>query len=398
VSWRQGKISAANTNLSAERISCVFRLRATKNLSTNAKYLLMRHHRLFTPGPVDVREENLQVLATPQLHHRSKEFSELFDRIQVKMKQLLYTKKPVFIFSSSATGAMESAVCNGVKKKCLNLVNGAFSKRWHQITTHSGIPCDALSIDWDTAIKPDVVRERLDTGDYDAVTLVYNETSTGMMNPLEQIAAVVQEYDDVLLFVDTVSAMAGTKIEVDKLGIDMCLAGLQKCFALPSGLAVASISERLLERAQEVPPRGSYFNLNVMHKYFKKSQTHVTPAIPHLFALEAQLDYILNEEGLEKRFARHERMAGLVQDWAKAYFDIYPEEGYWSRTVTCVKNTRNISVKDLNNRLIDDYGMRISNGYGDLKEQTFRIAHMGDTLEQDIRGLLSVLNDILDLD
>ncbi len=358
----------------------------------------MRHHKLFTPGPTEVREEILQVLSTPQIHHRSKEFSELYAEIQEKLKKLLYTENPVFLFPSSATGAMEAAVTNGVKKKCLNLINGAFSKRWHEITKMNGVPCDALEVEWDKAIRPEMVDEKLATGEYDAVTLVFNETSTGLMNPLKEIADVVKKYDDVLLFVDAVSAMAGVKIEVDKLGIDMCLAGVQKCFALPSGITVASVSERLLERAKEVPPRSYYFNLPLMHKYHEKNQTRVTPPIPHMFALNAQLDYILNEEGLENRFARHERMAKIVQEWARKYFDIFPEKGYESKTLTCVKNTRGISVKELNEKLMKEYYMRISNGYGKLKEQTFRIAHMGDLQVQDIKGLLAVINDILGLE
>jgi aspartate aminotransferase-like enzyme len=355
----------------------------------------MRHHKLFTPGPTEVREENLQAMATPQIHHRSKEFSDLYDDIQDNLRKILYTKNPVFIFSSSATGAMDAAVINGVKKKCLNCVNGAFSKRWYEITQMNGVQSDSLSIDWGKAITPNMVRERLDTGDYDAVTLVFNETSVGLMNPLKDIAKVVQQYDDVLLFVDAVSAMGGVKIEVDALGIDMCLAGLQKCFALPSGLAVASISPRLLERAKHISGRGYYFNLNVLLKYHERSQTPVTPPIPHLFSLKSQLEYITNEEGLEKRFTRHDRMANKVQDWTRTYFDIYPERGFESKTLTCVKNTRQISVKDLNDKLMELYNLRISNGYGKLKEETFRIAHMGDLDIHDINGLLVTLNDIL---
>ncbi|HHH77788.1 MAG TPA: alanine--glyoxylate aminotransferase family protein [Thermoplasmatales archaeon] len=353
------------------------------------------HQKLFTPGPSEVRTEILQTMSTPQIHHRSKEFSQLYADLQPKLQKLLYTQNPVLLFTSSSTGAMESAVVNGVKKKCLNLVNGAFSKRWHKITEMNGIPCDALSIEWDRAIKPDMVDEKLGTGEYDAVTLVFNETSTGMMNPLEEISDVVRNYPDVMFFVDAVSGMGGAKIEVDKLGIDMCLAGVQKCFALPSGIAVASVSDRLMKRAEELN-RGYYFNLPMMYKYHLKNQTRVTPAISQIMALNAQMDYIINREGLENRFARHEKMARIVQEWARKYFDIYPEKGYESKTLTCVKNTRGISVKDLNDELAKYY-MRISNGYGDLKEKTFRIAHMGDLQVQDIYGLLDVIGDILNL-
>lgn len=353
------------------------------------------HEKLFTPGPTEVREENLQAMSTPQVHHRSKSFTDLYAAIQTRLQQLLYTINPVFLFTSSSTGAMEAAVVNGVERKCLNLVNGAFSKRWHQITKANGIPCDMISLDWNIAFKPDMVEEHLSTGEYDAVTMVYNETSTGLMNPVSEVADIVKNYPDVLLFVDAVSAMSGVKIEVDKWGLDMCLAGVQKCFALPSGIAVASVSDRLLKRAEQLD-RGYYFNIPMMHKYHLRNQTRVTPAIAQMFALKNQMDYIIEHEGLDNRFARHARMAGIVQQWAKKYFDIFPEEGYWSKTLTCVQNTRGTSVADLNKSLANHH-VRISNGYGDLKEKTFRIAHMGDMQVNDIYGLLSLIEEILDL-
>jgi len=354
------------------------------------------HKRLFTPGPTEVRPEILKELSTPQVHHRSPEFSELYAEIQPKLQKLLYTKNPVFLFTSSSTGAMEAAVTNLVAKRCLNLVNGAFSKRWHEITVANGVPCDAFEIDWEAALKPEMVDEQLKSEKYDAVTIVFNETSTGLMNPLREIAEVVSRYPDVLLLVDAVSAMAGVKIETDAWNIDFVLAGVQKAFALPAGLAVASVSERALSRAQAVPPRSYYFNLTKMHKSHLKNQTPSTPAIPHLFALNTQLDDML-DEGLDERFARHEAMAKIVRSWAVKYFDIYPEEGYWSKTLTCVKNTRGIAVADLINTLAEDYNLRISNGYGAIKEKTFRIAHMGDTQVDEIEGLLRVIETVLNL-
>jgi len=354
------------------------------------------HKRLFTPGPTEVRPEILKELATPQIHHRSPEFSELYATIQPKLQKILYTGNPVLLFTSSSTGAMESAVTNLVAKRCLNLVNGAFSKRWHEITVGNGVPCDAFEVPWDVAVKPEAVDERLASGRYDAVTLVYNETSTGLLNPLREIAEVVNRYPDVLLLVDAVSGMAGTKIETDAWKIDFVLAGVQKAFALPAGLAVAAVSERALERAKAVPPRSYYFSLPLMHKAHLKNQTPSTPAIPHLYALNAQLDDML-AEGIEARFARHDRMAGIVQKWAKEHFDVFPEAGYWSPTLTCVRNTREIDVAGLIDRLADEYNLRIANGYGDIKGKTFRIAHMGDTQVDEIEGLLRAIESILGL-
>ena len=355
------------------------------------------HDKLFTPGPTEVKPELLQELSTPQIHHRTEEFSEVYDDIQGNLKKLLYTDNPVFLISSSSTGAMEAAVTNASQKCCLNLINGAFGDRWHKITKKNGVPCDKVEIDWDQPITPELVDKHLATGEYDALTVVFNETSTGLMNPIKEIGEVVKNYEDVVLLVDAVSGMAGAKIKVDEWGIDMCLAGLQKAFSLPSGLAVASVSEKLLDRAEKVDKRSYYFNLPLLYKYHKRSQTRTTPAIPQIFALRKQLQHIIEEEGLENRFERHEKMAKLVQDWALKYFDIYPEKGYWSKTVTNVKNTRGISVVDLNDRLIKDYNMRIANGYGDMKGEAFRIAHMGDMDIPDLRGLLLTIEEILAL-
>jgi len=226
--------------------------------------------------------------------------------------------------------------------------------------------------------------------------LVFNETSTGMMNPLREIAEVVAGYPDVFLLVDAVSGMAGAKIETDAWKLDFVLAGVQKAFALPAGLAVAAVSERALARANDVPPRSYYFSLPKMHKSHLKNQTPSTPAIPHMYALDAQLDDML-AEGLEARFARHAKMAGIVQAWSKRHFDIYPENGYWSQTLTCIENTRGIDVAALIKTLADDYNVRISNGYGDIKGKTFRIAHMGDTQVDEIEGLLKVIETVLEL-
>lgn len=354
------------------------------------------YKRLFTPGPTQVRPEILKELATPQIHHRSPEFSELYAQIQPKLQQVLFTENPVLLFTSSSTGAMESAVTNLVAKRCLNLVNGAFSKRWHEITAGNGVPCDAFEIPWDVAVKPEMVDEQLASGQYDAVALVFNETSTGLLNPLREIAEVVRRHPDVFLLVDAVSGMAGVKIDTDAWKIDFVLAGVQKAFALPAGLAVAAVSERALERAKTVPPRSYYFSLPLMHKSHLKNQTPSTPAIPHMYALNAQLDDML-AEGMENRFARHARMASIVQSWAQKHFGIFPEAGYWSPTLTCVSNTKEIDVAGLIQTLADEYNLRIANGYGDIKGKTFRIAHMGDVQVDQIEGLLRAIESVLGL-
>ncbi len=354
------------------------------------------HKKLFIPGPTEVREDILDVMKTPMIGHRSKEFSELYDSVIPKVKKVLYTENKVFLSTSSATGLMEGAIRNCVKERALNLVCGAFSKRWHQITKANGKEADVVEVEWGKAILPEMVRDALKTGKYDAVTFVHNETSTGVMNPIYEIAEVMKEFPDVSFLVDAVSSMVGVKIEVDRLGIDVCLAGVQKAFALPPGLALCSVSEKALKKAESIPNRGYYFDFLTFLKYDQdKHQTPTTPIISIIFALDKQLDRFF-EEGLENRFARHLEMANYVRDWTRQYFAFFPDEKYLSNTLTAIKNTRGISVADLNKEL-GKRGAMISNGYGKLKEQSFRIAHMGDLTLDDMKWLLSQINEILGL-
>ncbi|MEE8391519.1 MAG: alanine--glyoxylate aminotransferase family protein [Anaerolineae bacterium] len=354
------------------------------------------YKKLFIPGPTHVRDEILQAQAAPMLGHRSKEYADLQGEVTLKLQQMLYTQQRVYLYASSSTGMMEGSIRQASTKRILNTVCGAFSKRWHQLTAANGVPCDKIEVEMGQAITPELVDEGLSKGDYDAITVVMNETSTGLMNPIKEIAALVRaKYPDVLILVDAVSGMAGAKIEFDAWGLDVCLAGVQKCFALPPGLTVCAVSERARERAQQVENPGYYFAYAQMDKRYEKHQTPATPAISLIQALNKQMDDIL-AEGLENHWNRYQEVAAYVQDWARRYFALYSDKAYLSPTVTNVENTRGISVADLNKEL-GQRGAMISNGYGDLKEKCFRIAHMGDLTLDDLKWLTGQIEDILGL-
>lgn len=348
---------------------------------------------LYIPGPIDVPEDVFKAMSVPMIGHRGESFSKLLDECNTGLKKLMYTNNTVFIFPSSSTGVMEAAIRNCVGKKVLSVTNGAFSERWHGIAKENGKEADALSFEWGKAPDPKLIDERLSTGEYDAVTLVHNETSTGVAAPIEEISEVVKKYD-VMFLVDTVSSMGGVKIEVDKLGIDVCLFGVQKCMALPPGLAVCSVSERALKKAETVPARGHYFDFIAYKKYLDKRQTPTTPPISIMQGLKYQLNRILNVEGQENRYLRHRRMAEMTRAWAKKNFDLFPEEKYSSQTVTCIKNTINADLKNLKEKL-SERGYVFSNGYGKIADKTFRIAHMGERRPEELKQYLEDIEDIL---
>jgi len=351
--------------------------------------------RLFIPGPVDVSPDVAAKLAEPMIGHREKRLTALLESTVEKLKRLMYTDNTVFVSTSSSTGLMEAAVRNCVKKRCLNVVNGAFSSRWHDITLANGKAADKLDVSWGSAATPEKVDEALSAGEYDTLTVTHNETSTAAMTPLEGISEVAQKHN-VMFLVDCVSSLAGVKIEVDKLEIDVALAGTQKALALPPGMAVCSVSEAAFKRSKEVENRGYYFDFQVFLKYLNKGQTPTTVAIPQLNALNYQLGKILDEEGLNARFARHTKMAEHTREWMKKHYELFTEEWCSSNTVSCAKNTRGDDLADLGAKLFER-GYLFSNGYGKLKGDAFRVAHMGDRTLEELKEYLELIEELLGL-
>jgi aspartate aminotransferase-like enzyme len=353
------------------------------------------HVKLFIPGPVEVRPQILAAQARPMIGHRSPEYADLHARIVPKLRPVFGTAGRVFIVTASGSGLQEAAVRNCVQHQCLCLVNGAFGARWHQVALANGKQADALEVPWGTAIRPEQVAERLQAGNYDAITLVFNETSTGMLNPLPEIAAVVRQYPQLLLLVDAVSAAGGVEIRADEWGVDVCLTSSQKALALPPGLALCSVSDRAMARAESVPNRGWYFDFLQYEKYSINNRTPATPAISLMQALDAQLDAIAVEEW-QTRFTRHRRLMQQVHAWVQSNgFDFLAEAGYRSPTVTAVRNTHSADVGALN-AYLRQRRMLISDGYGPLKGQTFRIAHMGDVTEAEILDLLETISEFVE--
>ncbi len=351
---------------------------------------------MFIPGPVDVDPDVLEAQAQPMMPHRSAEFNDFFRGTEAKLKKVFLTDTRIFQHPSSGTGMQETGVRNLAQKDVLSCVNGAFSERWYQVAVTNGKQADRLDANWGDIIEPDQLAEALKKKPYEIVTIVHNETSTGVENPLKELASVVHEVSpDTLILVDAVSSLGGVKIETDEWGLDFILTSSQKCLALPPGMCFAAVSDRSLKKAETVEGRGWYFDLLRMEKHRIKNSTAMTPTMSLIWALDVQLDKML-AEGLENRYARHQAMAERVQTWAlENGMETLAAEGYRSKTVSTIKNLRGVDIAALNKYLLSK-GMRIANGYGDLKNKTFRIAHMGETQMHHIDELLDAFETFME--
>ena len=352
----------------------------------------MPHTKLFIPGPVEVSAATMAAMTQPMIGHRTKDFQNLYGRIMPMLQQLFVTSQPVFISTSSAWGVMEGSIRNLVAKKVLNCCCGAFSDKWYDVSLACGKQAEALRVPWGQPITPEAVDAALSKGGFDAITVVHSETSTGVLNPLREIAEVVREYPEVLLITDTVSSFSTVPIPFDDLGLDVMLLGVQKALALPPGMALFAASNRAFERAASMQDRGYYFDFIEFRKNAENLMTPSTPVVPLIYALESKLNEILTE-GLDARFARHARLNRLVHDWVDRHgFGYLPPDGFRSKALTCVHNTREIDTAAFVSALKKDFNFAIDGGYGKIKGTTFRISNMGDETDATMAELISALD------
>lgn len=359
----------------------------------------MGHVKLHIPGPVEVSPRTFTAFSRPMIGHRGQGFKDLYAKIQPQLQSLFKTQRRVYLSTSSAWGVMEATVRNLVGKQVLNCMCGAFSDKWNDVSIRCGRKAVPLQVPWGSPIRPEAIDAHLATGNFDALTLIHNETSCGLMNPLADIAALKNKYPDVLFIVDAVSSLSALPINFDELGIDVLLAGTQKAFALPPGLTLFAVSAQALERATQMTERGYYFDFVEFEKNAAQDMTPSTPSISHIYALSDKLDEF-SEEGLEQRFARHAQTNQMLRDWATEQgFELFPESGFESVTLVCVNNGakpggRRIDVPTFQKR-VKDAGILIDGGYGKIKGTTFRISSMGNETPESITTLTTVLNNAL---
>lgn len=357
------------------------------------------HKKLWIPGPTEVKEAVLKEQAKPLFGHRSNDFTLLYDSVLTQLREFFKTEQHVLVLTASGTLFMDITARNLITPvgKALCCVNGSFSGRMYEAIVDSGRIASKLEVEWGKAVTVEMIKERLDTSDYEVVTICYNETSTGVKADLQAIGNLLKNYPDTLLVVDAVSSMGGDMLLPDEWGTDLVFASTQKCFALPAGLAIGIVSQRALDRAKEVPSKGLYINLEkILGYYEKKKQTPSTPNISLLFALDYKLKQML-AEGAENIFKRHKEMADYTHEWAlKHGFGLFAEEGYRSVTVTTVENKLEKDVGELNKGLAEK-NLVVANGYGKLKGLTFRIGHMGDHTLDGLKELLAAIEEVWNL-
>ena len=349
---------------------------------------------LFTVGPVHVEAATLQAMTKPMITHRCKEYKELHAGIVEKIQKALGTDMDVFLVGGSATVMLEAAIRNGVANNSLGITNGSFGNRSIELGELNGKNVTKVQVPWGEAMKPEHIAGKV-TKDIEAVHWVSNESSTGVFSDSLALAKEVRSQNpDALTMIDAVTSAFAMDLKIKELDPDSLVFGTQKALALPPGLAIMLCSERLLDKAKTVPNRGFYGDLLKIKKQADVDYALTTPPVSLMYALDYQLDKAL-AEGMQTRYRRHQEMADMVRNWAdKKLNGIFPEKGYQSNSIG-VLNKGDMDFDAFNSKL-KAKGYEISNGYGDVKEKTFRIGHMGDTTPEMVKQLLTAMDDVLE--
>ena len=349
-------------------------------------------NRLFTVGPVEVFPDTLLAMNRPMMIHRGSNYANLQHGIVEKLHKVLDTDMHILLAPASATGFLEACVRCGVHERMMSLANGSFGDRWAAIGTACGKKVTKVEVPWGNALRCVDLAGKIEPG-FEAVTIVSNESSTGVLNPTKELVRLIKAESDPLVFVDGVTSVGAVDLHLKDLNLDALVFGSQKALALPPGLAIICVSDRLLKVAEKVSNRGYYFDLIELKKAADKDMPLTTPPVSLMYGLDYQLDKML-KEGMANRYARHHAMAETVRAWARKRFKLYAEAGYESETITVVDSGK-LEFARLDKEL-KARGFEISPGYGKIKDSTFRIGHMGDLKVDDMSDLLKVMDEALE--
>ena len=349
---------------------------------------------LMIPGPTMVPNTVLTSMANPIIGHRTKDYGELLEDTIEKMKKVFMTENDVYLITGSGTSAMDMAISNTVDKgdKVLTITNGNFGERFCKIAEVYGAEVIKLENEWGDNAKPEQVKEILEENpDIKVVTVVHNETSTGVKNPIEEIGNIVKDYD-ALYVVDTVSSLGGDYVDVDKFNIDICVTGSQKCIAAPPGMAAISVSEKAWDVINATETKSFYLDIKAYKKrYETKKETPYTPSVSLTYAMNEALEIVL-DEGLENRFKRHEKLAKATIAGLEAMgIELFAKEWARSVTVTSAKYPEGIKDSEFRGLLANKYGILVAGGQGQASGKIFRVGHMGEAREYHVLGTLAAI-------
>lgn len=348
--------------------------------------------RLLIPGPTPVPPAVAEAMARPLIGHRTKDFADLYARLEKKLQQVFSTKNEVYILTSSGSGGMEAAVANVINPgdRVLALVTGKFGERFAELAQAYGADVDALEFGWGNPVDVDLVAGKLKAGKYKAVLATHNETSTTVTNDIKGIGDLTRRHG-ALLLVDAVSSLGGMEICADDWGIDILVTASQKALMVPPGLAMVSVSPRAWEMIKETRSPRYYFSLPAAKKSLEKFNTPYTPAVPFFVGLDVALDMILSE-GLPNVYKRHRTFAAAVRDAVKAMgLNLLAPEGCASSVVTGVWAPEGMNADDFRKVVLNDFGILLAGGQSQLKGRIFRISHMGYIDAVDVLGAIAAI-------
>ncbi len=345
------------------------------------------------PGPVKMHPRVIEAMAVPAMNHRGPDFKEALAEIRTLTQYAFGTRGPVAVLSGSGTAGLEAAVSGLLRKddRVLNLVNGKFSERFHELCQVFSTPT-ALTFDWGTAVDPAAVAAALDSHEYRAVTLCWNETSTGLTNPIAEVGKVVKDRD-ALFLVDGITAVGGLENRREAWGVDALVVGSQKCLAAPAGLSAVALSNRAYDSLHS--ETSFYVNLKAHIDAMAREDTPFTPAVPLFLAFREALR-LLKEEGLEHRIARTRTLAEAARAGVAALgLELFPDRRFASNTVTAIRYPPGIDDSKFRKVLRADHRTILAGGQAHLKGKIFRIGHMGicsiEDLQEGFRAIEATL-------
>ena len=334
---------------------------------------------LLTPGPTPVPPEVLAELSKPMIHHRERDFREIYERCLARLQDVYRTRNDVLMFTTSGTGAFESAVANLTSPgdRQLVLSAGNFGERWAGMTKAFGADLVHVRLEWGETPEPDDLRSALaEAGDVKVVYLTHSETSTGVVSDVQALTAVAKEAG-ALVVVDAVSSLGAVPLESDLWGIDVVVSGSQKALMCPPGLAFVSVSAAALEASAGAGATRYVMDWERTRKAQAKLDAPFTPAVSLVRALDVALGLLL-VEGLEAAFDRHARLGRACREGAKAMgLELFSPDEERSAVVTAIRAPDGVDSTEVVNGLRDRFGITIANGQGELKGRIFRIGHIG---------------------